>query len=158
MALYLVHIRGEGTPALERAVFVRDGFAWAALSFGPFWLLSKGAWISALLGFAAFGLLATGLGLAGLPDLVFPAWLLTGLLIALESGSIRSWELRLKGYRDVALIAGDDREMIEHRFFSEMTAGAAQAIVPAAHMPAPTAPARAPVIGLFPAPPRGGQA
>ncbi|MBN8533488.1 MAG: DUF2628 domain-containing protein [Rhizobiales bacterium] len=156
MARYIVHVRGEGAEALAGARFVRDGFSWLALSFGPLWFFAKGAWISACLALAALiGFVAITAGLRLPIDVTVFGALVINLLLALESGTLRSWELRLRGFRDVALVAGADLDGLERRFFGEAMNEA----------PAPPAPALAvrpsatvPVIGLFPSPPRGGSA
>jgi hypothetical protein len=157
MARYVVHMKGDGPEALGKARFVRDGFSWLALSFGPLWFFAKGAWISACLASAVligFAGLATAFQLPGAVILLGAT--LINLMLALESGVLRSWELRLRGYRDVALVAGSDLDTLEQRFFGEATGEA-----PASH-PAPSVPVRpsaaVPVIGLFPSPPRGGGA
>ncbi|MGL5445678.1 MAG: DUF2628 domain-containing protein [Rhabdaerophilum sp.] len=155
MARYVVHVKGEGPEALAGARFVRDGFSWRAFAFGAFWLLAKGAWISALIVLAlqaVFLLLATALGL--------PEWLpmtgfsLINLFLALESGALQSWELALKGFREVAVVAGDDPDTLEQRFFSEKLAEPAPAPLVAASTQRISSPV--PVIGLFPSHPRGG--
>jgi hypothetical protein len=156
MARYVVHIKGEGPEALAGARFVRDGFSWSALSFGPIWFLAKGAWISACLAVAVligFVGLTMALQLPGSVTLL--GMMLINLLLALEAGAVRSWELRLRGYRDVALVAGADLDLLEQRFFAETISESPAPAAPAypAHSPRPV-----PVIGLFPSPPRGGNA
>jgi vacuolar-type H+-ATPase subunit I/STV1 len=150
MARYVVHMRGEGPEALGSALFLREHFAWFALTFGPLWFLAKGAWIVALLTAAGMALLATVVAFSGLP----PAFglaiqMLIGVFLALEANALRSWELRLKGYRDVAIVAGDDREEVERRFFAEAMANP---VSPASSLPGPFPQKTGfvPVIGLFP--------
>lgn len=156
MARYVVHMKGEGPEALAGARFVRDGFSWLALSFGPLWLLAKGAWISALMAFSVQAILAFGLFGLGLPSgFVQLALFLVNLLIALENATIRSWELRLTGHVEAGLVSGDDPDTLEQRFFAEKLAGRAALPVSATPVQA-TRPV--PVIGLFPSPPRGGNA
>lgn len=158
MARYMVHVRGEGPEALAGARFLRDGFSWPAFAFGAIWLFAKGAWVSGLLALAALiglGLLMQGLGIL----LMFPlASALLGFLIALESGAIRAWELEIRGYRLAGIISGDDREVMESRFFEEALA---ERLVPASSAAAygdlsPPAASGRPVIGLFPSPARQG--
>lgn len=154
MARYVVHMKGEGPEALAGARFVRDGFSWPVLFFGPLWFLAKGAWISACLAIAVMiGFAAVTMGF-GLPEGATLLGLgLINLFLALESGALRSWELRLRGFSDVAIVSGDDLDVLEQRFFAEkMNEGPTSSV--------PASPARisgpAPVIGLFPSPPRGG--
>jgi hypothetical protein len=150
MARYVVHVRGDGPEALRGAVFLREHFAWFALAFGPFWFLAKGAWIVALL--TAAGMLVTGwaIALVGLPPVFgFAVQLLIGVFLALEAHALHSWELQLKGYQDVAVVAGDDREEVERRFFADALARMA----PPSRSHAGGLPQRSgavPVIGLFP--------
>jgi hypothetical protein len=155
MARYVVHVRGERPEALAGARFVRDGFSWLALSFGPLWFFAKGAWISACLTLA---LLAGFVGLAiafQLPGaVILLGTALINLLLALEAGALRSWELRLRGYRDVALVAGHDLDALEQRFFDEATSEVPAS--PAAPSVSVHPSATVPVIGLFPNPPRRG--
>lgn len=159
MARYTVHVKGEGPDALARAQFVRDGFSWAALAFGPFWLFAKGAWISALLLIALFiaiGIVLGGLGIAAVFPLVS---LLLSFLVALESGVIRAWELGIKGHRFAGVISGDDRDVMERRFFEEALGERAVSQPVSAPYHAETAPRATsglPIIGLFPNPPRPG--
>lgn len=154
MARYVVHVRGEGAQALADARFVRDGFSWSASTFGPFWFFAKGAWISACLALALLaGFVAVAAALRLPLEVSALGIVLINLLLALEAGALRSWELRLRGYRDVALVAGHDLDALEQRFFGEaMKAGPEPS--------APAAPVRmsgaVPVIGLFPNPSRGG--
>ena len=59
MARYTVHVpTGDALPreaALERAVFVRDGWSWGAFAFGPLWLFWHRHWVSGLIGLILFG-------------------------------------------------------------------------------------------------------
>lgn len=159
MARYTVHVKGEGPDALARAQFVRDGFSWAAFAFGPFWLFAKGAWISALLLIALFigiGMVLGGMGIAAVFPLIS---LLVSYLVALESGTIRAWELGIKGHRFAGVISGDDRDVMERRFFEEALGerAAPQPVSAPHHAEAtPRATSGLPIIGLFPNPSRPG--
>ncbi|MCA3630028.1 MAG: DUF2628 domain-containing protein [Methylobacterium sp.] len=160
MARYTVHVKGEGPDALARAQFVRDGFSWAALAFGPFWLFAKGAWISALLLIALLMGMAMLLGSIGIAVMFPLVSQLVYFLVALESGAIRAWELELKGHRFAGVISGDDRDVMERRFFEEAlgeAAAPAPVSLPYPSENAPRATSGLPIIGLFPNPsrPRG---
>lgn len=160
MARYTVHVKGEGPEALARAQFVRDGFSWLALGFGPLWLLAKGAWISALLLIALLMGIAMLLGSIGIAAMFPLVSQLVSFLVALESGAIRAWELELKGHRFAGVISGDDRDVMERRFFAEALGEAAAPAPVSAAFPAEFAPTRTvsgvPIIGLFPNPSRPG--
>lgn len=147
--------------SLEKAIFVEDGFRYGAFLFGPFWLLKQGSWRAALLvALGFFFLMLAGLVL-GLPENVQIA--LTGLfslLIGLEAASLRGWELGRRGYRQIGLVVGDDRDALERRFFSAAMAepspeprAGPMASPPAEPQPAGRAKTgNAGVLGLFPQP------
>src|ERR1700738_2025468 len=64
MAVYTVHeppLRAGATsaPEPERFIFVRDGFSFAALLFGPLWMLRHRMW----LGLLGYGVVVGGLSL-----------------------------------------------------------------------------------------------
>jgi hypothetical protein len=137
---------------MERFMFVRDGFSFAAFLFGPIWFLWHRLWL-ALLGYVAVvAVLAAGMQLVGtaygIPTLV---GLLLALLIGFEASSLRRWTLTRRGWKDRGVVVGEDLESAERRFFS--------AWVPAGRNSMPTPPAprlRMPsgndVVGLFPEP------
>lgn len=159
MARYTVHVKGEGPHALARAQFVRDGFSWAAFAFGPFWLFAKGAWISALLLIALLMGMAMLLGSMGIAAMFPLVTQLVYFLVALESGAIQAWELELKGHRFAGVISGDDRDVMERRFFEEALGEAAAPAPVSAPYPSENAPrvtSGLPIIGLFPNPSRPG--
>lgn len=154
MARYVVHLKGEGPEALAGTRFVHDGFSWLASMFGPLWFFAKGAWISACLALALLtGFVAVAAALRLPVELSAFGVALINLLLALEAGALRSWELRLRGYRDVALVAGHDLDALEQRFFSEAAKAGPETSAPAAPLRMSGA---VPVIGLFPNPSRGG--
>ncbi len=79
--------------------------------------------------------------------------------MALESGAIRAWELGIKGHRFAGVISGDDRDVMERRFFEEALgerAASSPVSVPYHAESAPRAASGIPVIGLFPNPSRPG--
>ena len=163
MARYTVHVKGDGPDALARAQFVQDGFSWLALTFGALWFLVKGAWIAALLLFALQMVISFTLQALELTPLIPVVSLLVNFLAALESGAIRAWEMEIKGHRLMAVISGDDRDVMERRFFEDalgeraappILAGAAASASDQA--PLPRAASGIPVIGLFPSPSRPG--
>ncbi len=110
--------------------------------------------MSALIGLLLQAFLAFGLFAFGLPAGVIQlGLLLVNLTIALESATIRGWELGLKGYRNVAILAGDDLDALEQRFYAEASAAEMR---PAASAHLPARAGATPVLGLFPSPPHSG--
>ena len=161
MASYTVHVPSVGPDPLQRARFVRDGFSAAAFAFGPLWLLAKGAWISALLMLALHGILAGLFAYSGVdPRFAMAAVSLVNLAIALEGSSLIRWELLLKGWQEAGLVAGDDIEQLEARFFESKLADR-QPPLAQQQVTSPRGSTPAGVIGLFPVSsqghPRAGQ-
>lgn len=149
MARYTVYTR-PGPDELEKAVFVPDGFSLAALLFGPFWLIAKGAWRAGLVVIVALVVLLMLLGLLRLPDEpVLLVLSLINLLIGLEGSTLRRWELTYRGFREVGLVAGGDLETLERRFFAEQANGTAPTAPPPRVVPGASVPG---VLGLFPRP------
>ncbi|MFN0193181.1 MAG: DUF2628 domain-containing protein [Aestuariivirga sp.] len=141
MAIYSVH----GDPSKpEDAVFVREGFSFAAFIFQPFWALWNRMWVTAAI------LFAIGISISTL-NFSSTVQSLTSLMIALIFGAIandlRRRTLSLKGKEDLGLVSGDSFEEAELRFY---LSGPSQPAVQAAL--APDVPRPAPghePLGLF---------
>lgn len=154
MARYTVHVpsrsdaRGE---ALERAVFVRDGWNWGAFTFGPLWLLWHRHWITGMIMLAiTVAMLA---GMAVLPaseGAKIAAMLIVSILWGLEGSSLRRLALARAGFAEEGLVAGGDLDALEQRFFAETTVTPSPAV--AVSTPVSASPQGQPVIGLFPDP------
>ena len=163
MPTFTVHAppRTDGAPASpERFLFVRDGFHGWAFLLGPFWLIRYQLWLALVL--YAIGMVALIAGLATLRasgSAQAFALFIVALLIGFEAASIRRWTLARRGWAMLGFVVGDDRDIAEHRFFTQW-AGRDQSAPPPAQEPPPTVTApirRAPpsgrdVIGLFPEP------
>jgi hypothetical protein len=153
MASYTVHIKrrlAETQAAQETAVFVRDGWSWAAFGFGPFWILAKRHVLVGLLALVLqFGTLATLAVLGARPEAVLGISVLFGLLWGHEGASLRRLALRLRRYDEVALVVATAEDEAERRYFVDIATGPE---------PIPAAPAGSfvphgasnPVMGLFP--------
>src|SRR5260370_29424482 len=158
MAAYTVHeppARAGATPAPERFVFVRDGFSFAALLFGPLWVLRHWMWF-VLLGYGLVTMaLAVVLHLHASAGGGVVVWALFGLLLGFEAGTLRRFTLGRRGYRNIGVVVGDDLELAERRFFDAWVRkdgrgepAGASGFTPALRMPHPAAD----VLGLFPEP------
>jgi hypothetical protein len=140
--------------------FVRDGFSFWAFLLAPLWMLWHRMWL-ALVAYLvlAGGLQAVLLVVGASPAAVITAGLLISLLVGLEAGTLRRVTLRRRGFKEVGLVSGNDREVAERRFFATWRRDGASRPAAADHAgPAPPpsrAPQTPPVIGLFPEP--GGQ-
>lgn len=160
MRIYTVHQPPErwreGRRGPERFAFVRDGFHFWAFLFGPFWIL----WRRLFLVFLGYIVVVIALDVALLlvrasPGAMFAAHLMLALLVGLEAGSLRRWTLRRRGWREVGVVAAEDVEAAERRFFDQW-GGAddrdSPTPPPRSQYPAPRHTAGSEAIGLFPAP------
>src|SRR5258708_28949994 len=158
MAVYTVHeppskagVKSGSEP--ERFVFVRDGFSFAALLFGPLWMLRHRMWL-ALLGYAVVtAALALVLRLHASAGAGAVVWALFALLLGFEAGTLRRFTLGRRGLRNIGVVVGDDLELAERRFFdawvrkdSRGEPAGTPALAPALRMPHPD------VLGRVPAP------
>lgn len=119
-----VHERESDEPDVtaraDRIVFVREGIAWWAFLFPVIWLLYHRLWLVLLL-FLAVIFALTGLvslldwpeSLGGVPTM------LASFLLALEGNDLRRWTLTRKGYAQVDVTTGRDRQECEQRFFED---------------------------------------
>ena len=126
MPVYTVHAPAAAATdlrATDKFVFVRDGFHFWAMVFGPLWLLSHRLWL-ALLGWIAalavidLGMIALGAGVMA----VLLANGLIALLMGFEAASLRRWTLSRGNWRQLDVVVGDDEEAAERRFFDRWTA------------------------------------
>ncbi|MDT3685258.1 MAG: DUF2628 domain-containing protein [Pseudorhodoplanes sp.] len=160
MAVYTVHQpplrKGETAPDPDRFVLVRDGFYFWAFLLGPLWMVWRRLWLVLALYIAVM----VGVGFAlqlvsastGLRVFVLLAM---AILVGLEAGTLRRWTLGWRGWKNVGVVVGDDRDAAERRFFSEWIDSGqkmtrAEAIKPrtgGVRMPKGNSPD---VIGLFP--------
>ena len=160
MSIYTVHeppLRaGAAAPELEHYVFVRDGFSFWAFLFGPLWMLRHRMWLVFVL-YVVVSLVLEGLvAVASASDAVIAAiGLLISLWVGFEAATLRRITLRRRGWRDVGVISGEDREAAERRFFDAWLQQGTRA--PAQPVVSPQAlnssrPITSGVVGLFPEP------
>jgi hypothetical protein len=120
MALYSVHLQGEGHQSVAEAAFVRQAFGWKAFFFGPLWLLRHRLWASLALWAACYSILIA----ASLTVVSASACLFIGLvlqmLLGLEASRLREAKLAKLGYHLVEIIAApasDDAAVAFYRQF-----------------------------------------
>jgi hypothetical protein len=168
MSIYTVHqppLRAADALAdPERFAFVRDGFAVWAFLLTPFWMLRHRLWLVLVIYAVVMAALDTALMTIGASvAVVFLVGVLISLLIGLESGTLRRFTLSRRGWKNVGIVSGHDRQDAEQRFFDAWTrkinserATPSAAAPPPPRTPAATLPPRLPpvpgVIGLFPEP------
>lgn len=121
MPVFTVHApspHGADLRATDKFAFVRDGFHFWALIFGPLWLLWHRLWL-ALIGwivlFAAFqaALASLGVGRGG----ILLADIIVAILMGFEAATLRRWTLSRGKWRQLDVVVADDAESAEHRFF-----------------------------------------
>lgn len=166
MAVYTVHQpparHADPLPDAERVVFVRDGFSFWAFLVAPLWMLWHRMWL-VLLGYVVIvaGIEAALSVLGASSTATSVVGLFISLLIGLEASTLRRLSLRRRGFRNVGIVSGADREDAERRFFgawmADSQSGRTAAPPPAAPPPIPAASSahsshNPDVIGLFPQP------
>ena len=102
----------------ESLVFIKDGVAWGAALFGPFWLLAHRLWWPLIGYIAAYGAIEA----VRLTRIVDQRWiglclLALNLLLAFEGDSLRRWTLNRRGWRMLGAATGRNRNECERRFF-----------------------------------------
>jgi len=150
MAIYCVHMRADQAEALERAQFVKQGFAFWALVLGPFWLLGKRLWRAlALWGLCALPVaIAAGAGVLR-EGAAVELYLLGALYLGLDGRRLEGAALTRGGAPLADVVAGEDAASAELGFFSRwLRAEAPPASAPPRAAGAPIAPTH--IIGLFP--------
>lgn len=159
MATFTVHESPtHATDRIDRAadlVFVRDGFNWTGLLFGPFWMIAKGLWWP-LVGYLGV-LLVVGAAapLIGLhPGALALVPMALNVLVGLEGSTLQRWTLARRGWAEIGSVVGRTAGECERRFFegwlptqpmlagSQMRSGAAAMAgsIPRAQDTAPVAP------------------
>jgi hypothetical protein len=167
MSIYTVHQPPLGAadtlPAPEQFAFVRDGFSFWAFLAAALWMLWHRMWLVLLIYLVVAIGAETAMHYAGVPAAVDSIAALFGsLLIGLEAATLRRFTLARRGWQDVGIVSGHDRQDAEQRFFDAWVRGAAGK--PATPSAAPSGPAPRPaspvprvpqspdVVGLFPKP------
>jgi Protein of unknown function (DUF2628) len=162
MSSYTVHeppLRaGAAAPEFEAYVFVRDRFSFWAFLFGPLWMLRHRMWLVLALYVVILAVIAAVLEIAGAAGFIHGLVVfLIACLVGLEAGTLRRFTLRRRGWTNVGVVTGEDRDDAERRFFDAWLRRGANPAAPAAVVPPP--PALSPpsphsygIIGLFPEP------
>jgi hypothetical protein len=162
MSVYTVHEppprNGAAAPNPERFVFVRDGFYFWAFLVTPLWLLWHRLWLVLLIYLVVIFGLEQAMHSAGVdPAGRLPVMLLIAFLIGLEASTLRRFTLARRGWRNVGLVSGTNKEAAERRFFNDWAApGQGGSSGGAGHPPPPLPPSPTfhapPIVGLFPEP------
>jgi hypothetical protein len=127
MPVFTVHAptaNGDDSGATDKFVFVRDGFHFWAMIFGPLWLVWNRLWLATIgwiLGIIVLDIVLERLGAGRMG--IFAANVLVAILTGLEAASLRRWTLSRRNWRQLDTVVGDDEETAERRFFDRWTAG-----------------------------------
>jgi hypothetical protein len=143
----------------ERIVFVRDGFSFWAFLFTVLWMARYRMWLVLLLYLliavgAVTALRFAGVGTAG----IVLAGFAIAVLVSMEAATLRRFTLQRRGFRDIGIVSGEDREDAERRFFDSWvrTAPEKRSAPPAAPRGPSVPPVRSSyppdIVGLFPDP------
>jgi hypothetical protein len=153
MAIYVVMepSAANAVEAAERAVLIRDGFAFLAFLVPPLWLLWHRLWIEAALAFAA-GVGLTALGeTAGLGLLGAALSLLVSIYVGMEGPALRINALRRRGWRDRGVVEAANAREAEIRYLAgeEEPEEMAVEVPPLAPTGAPRPASTGPALGLL---------
>ncbi len=157
MAIYVVMEppAANAAEAAERAVLVRDGFAFLAFLVPPLWLLWHRLWIEAAFAFiASVGLTALG-ETAGFGFTGAALSLLVSIFVGLEGPALRVNALRRRGWREWGAVEASGMAEAEIRYLADEAPEEVMEPV-APHSTSPTQPrlspsglAAGPALGLF---------
>ncbi len=164
MSVYTVHeppLRAaDASPDPERFAFVRDGFSVWAFLFAALWMLWHRMWLVLVVYVVVAAGVETAMHYANVSSLLTSlAAVLLSLLVGIEAGTLRRFTLARCGWKNVAVISGDNLEEAERRFFDAWVREAPlKRSEPPTIAPRPPAapmtrtPQSPDVIGLFPEP------
>lgn len=119
MRIYTVHIDPLSAADDRGALFLREGFSWAAAGFSVFWALYHGLWDWALLLFVVGTAVSVAVAYAGL-DPMGAVTVEIGFMVLVGAMS-NDWRRRVldrRGYRLDDIVSGENLESAEQRYFS----------------------------------------
>lgn len=122
MHVYTVHEQpyppADRIDRAEALKFVRDGFSWGALLFGPLWLIAKARWSELAIYIAAIAII---IGLAkmfgGGQNALSLAILALNAILAFEASALERLTLDRAGWQEIGTVSGRDAAECERRFF-----------------------------------------
>ncbi len=151
MAIFSVHLPGAVAPeaTADRAVFVRDGFAFWAVLFGPLWFLRHREWLG-LVGWLVVAALITVTGRWLGPVTTGGFELILAVATGVVANDVRRLTLTVRGFRESGVVEGESREAAERRFFDAWLVRPQPVLPPAPPALYPTRSVPPGVLGLFP--------
>jgi len=134
MASFTVHtpaLAAGEQPSPEKIVFLRDGFSWPALLFGPLWLAWNRAWLAAAVCFVAMLVLSVAGAKLGLSEEALSLVnIAIGVALGFEGSRLIAWTPARRGYREAAVVSADNRDEAEEIYFHNVRHGQAPAPSP----------------------------
>ncbi|WP_181409763.1 DUF2628 domain-containing protein [Martelella alba] len=120
MASFLVLLPpGQGAEkAPEKTVFLRDGFSFWALVFGPFWLLFQRVWLAGVITLIVSVLLGIAGDMGGFDIASGLFSVALNIFIALEARGFKAHAMEKRGFRLDAVIVADDLDEAEELYFA----------------------------------------
>lgn len=116
MRLYTVHQNPDPLSGND-LVFVKEGFCWPALFFGPFWAAFRGLWFWAVVWLlVAAGLALTKEAWPSAGPYVGMIGLALKLLFATEANDLRRRKLDRQGLPEVGVVGGPDHDTAARRY------------------------------------------
>ena len=101
MRIYTAHTHPRKPPVL-----IPEAFSWAALFFGPLWLLRHGAWITGLVTLAMVVAICTAAPPGLRPPLAFALFVLLGMF----GNDLRRWSLSRSRFQLAHIVAARSRD------------------------------------------------
>jgi hypothetical protein len=158
MRYYSVHAPLDDADAMERCVFVKDGFSWPAFFVPILWILWHRLWLT-LIYFIVFVLIIAWTGRLATENIALSVAIMGTILFALEANNIRRLSLERRDWEEIGSSFGRNLTEAEARFFASDKDGK-DALDPldrrAAMLRAATAAeagavtSEEPILGLFP--------
>ncbi|MBK8174301.1 MAG: DUF2628 domain-containing protein [Rhodospirillales bacterium] len=120
MRIYTVHVRRPlGDPAHD-VCLVKEGFCWPAFLFTTFWALGARLWLIALALLIVQAAVDAGLSILGIePGMRVVASVAVAVIAGLVGNDLRRWTLVRRGFQQIAVVTGRDRDAAECRFWSQ---------------------------------------
>ncbi|MCF3933966.1 DUF2628 domain-containing protein [Acuticoccus sp. M5D2P5] len=120
MAIWTVFEHEKFDPAerAEKALFVRDGFAWLAMIFPLLWLLANRMWllfvVIAILGGGIIGLVSQTLG----EDVAIIVSIGLAVWFGFEARALKRWALKRRGWEMTGVVEGRRYRNAERRYYT----------------------------------------
>ncbi len=135
MAIYSVYLPPKGQNATDlatRTLFVREGFSWAALGFGPLWLFWNRLWLALAAYILAILLIiiavkSWGLGVPAAVILIA----LGDYYLGFEGAGLKASRLERRQFQFADVVTGAKIDEVERRYFSRWRKHIAESPVPA---------------------------